>query len=225
MNGRNQLTRLQAGEVHLWRAPLDLDDEMLALVGASLSPGERERAQRFHREPDRRWFVASRGWLRLLLSQYLEIEPAEAVVVADDNGKPRLEPSQDALLRFNLAHSGPLVAFAVAQDREVGVDIEMINRDVEAEAIAERFMSVRQHRRLTELPDAARAAVFFDMWTRNEAYVKGIGTGLLGGPHDFDATPGWSVSSFDVGPGYAAAVAIAGSEAAAPQTAQELRLP
>ena len=145
-------------------------------------------------------------------------------MVADDTGKPRVGQARDAPLRFNLAHSGPLVEFAVAEDREVGVDIEMISSDVDAEAIAQRFMSVRQHRVLKELPPASRTAAFFQMWARNEAYVKGVGSGLLGGPHDFDGTPGWSVSSFDVGPGYAAAVAVAGSGAEVPPMAQELRL-
>ena len=212
-------------EVHLWRASLDLDNDVAPVMRASLSAEERLRAQHPHREVDRRRYAAGRGWLRVLLGGYLNVAAADVVVVRDQRGKPRVEVPGSAdrsWLRFNLAHSGSVITFAVARNREVGVDVELV-REVDAEAIARRSLSARQHEELKRLPRESRAGAFFAMWTHNEAYLKGLGTGLDGGDHDLDGTPGWSVTPFDVGPRYTAAVAVAGEGVDVPVVAQELK--
>jgi len=212
-------------QVHLWRAPLDLSDDVARVVCASLSADEVLRAQRRRSGADRERFAAGRGWLRVLLGAYLDVAAAEVVLGRDERGRPRVEmpgaPDGD-WLRFNLAHSGSVAVFAVARGREVGVDVEMV-RDVDAEAIARRSFSARQHGELMQLPRESRAGTFFAMWTHNEAYLKGLGTGLHRGG-DVDGTPGWSMTAFDVVPGYAGAVAVAGTGVEVPLVARELSL-
>jgi 4'-phosphopantetheinyl transferase len=71
---------------------------------------------------------------------------------------------------------------------------------------------------LDALPADRRVAAFAGIWTRKEAYLKGIGTGLgrdpaldyLGGTGLAPAPPGWTVTDLDVGPGHAAAFAVQG---------------
>ncbi len=51
-----------------------------------------------------------------------------------------------------------------------------------------------------------RGRAFFALWTAREAYAKAIGRGLEAMP---DTPPtGWTVRHLEVGPGYAAAVAV-----------------
>ena len=43
--------------------------------------------------------------------------------------------STDRDLRFNLSHSGEFAVFAVARDREVGVDVERVRADADLEVL------------------------------------------------------------------------------------------
>ena len=55
--------------------------------------------------------------------------------------------------------------------REVGVDVEREREIEDAEAIAERCFSPAER-------DACRALGFLYCWTRKEAFVKALGSGL-----------------------------------------------
>ncbi len=102
---------------------------------------------------------------------------------------------------------------------EVGVDIEAIQATADIDGISARLMSPAEQRSFASLPPAKRRAAFFQCWTRKEAYVKGIGTGLSFPLREVDVwdggrrpatVSGWSVHQVDVAPGFAAAVAGAG---------------
>ncbi len=202
---------LRAGEVHLWRGSIDISSSRASELAQSLSHDELGRVERFRSQRDVAWYVGRRAWLRLLLSRYLAAAPASLAVEIAEHGKPRLADVAQQWLHFNISDSGSVVVGAVARDREVGVDVERIRADVDVEAVSRRFLTARQHRELGQLDPAKLRAAFFTMWTANEAYLKGIGTGLDGGDHDLDGTPGWTVATFDAGVGYAAAVAVEGA--------------
>ena len=63
--------------------------------------------------------------------------------------------SADAI-RFNLSHSHGTALYAVTRGREIGVDLEFIRCDLEAEQIAERFFSHREIATLRALPLSLR---------------------------------------------------------------------
>jgi 4'-phosphopantetheinyl transferase len=218
------LTGPRADEVHLWRAPLDVSSQLAARFAATLSEDERERAARLRRPTDRMRYSAGRGWLRHLLAGYLETEPAELAFIAGEHGKPRLTNPSASWLRFNLSHSAAVVVFAVARDREVGVDVEEIRDDVDVdiEGVSRRVFTARQSRELAEMEPAARPSAFFAMWTRNEAYLKATGTGLGHADQEHDQPAGWLLSAFDAGPGFAAAVAVEGHDVEIPMAATEV---
>lgn len=200
-----------AHEVHLWRAPLDISAQLASGFGDTLSTPERARAARLRDAVARSRYATAHGWLRHLLAGYLDVPAHALAFVADVHGKPRLRAGSARWLRFNLSHSGGVVVFAVARDREVGVDVEAMRDELDVEGISGRFLTDQQHHELMTMDPAGRSAAFFAAWTRNEAYLKGIGTGLDGGAHDLDRTPGWTVTGFDAGEGFAAAVAVEGT--------------
>ena len=199
---------LQSGEVHVWRIQLDQPPEVVERFWGTLDEAERARAGRFHFEKHRQNFVVGRGVLRLLLGRYLETRPEEVRFEYGAQGKPALSAGS---LRFNASHSGELAVYAFVNDCDVGIDVELIKGDFETEEIAERFFSASEIDVLRALPLTDKPAGFFRCWTRKEAYIKAIGSGLSHPLDQFDVTveiPGWSIIDLDVGPGYAAALAI-----------------
>jgi len=69
--------------------------------------------------------------------------------------------------------------FATGREaRDVGIDIEVMARDVDIEGVARQAFSPVECEALTALSPEARPAAFFRVWTRKEAYVKARGDGL-----------------------------------------------
>lgn len=159
---------------------------------AVLSPDERDRAGRFLRPIHRDRYAAGRAWLRRVLAGYLGRSPSEIAFAYGQHEKPALAGGP-GWLDFNLAHSEEHALLAVSPGFPVGVDIEVL-RPVD-EKLPQRFFAPGEVAALAALPAAARQAAFFRCWTRKEAYLKALGSGL--------ATP---LDAFEVtlGPGEAA---------------------
>ncbi len=225
--------RLPSGDrLHVWQ--IDLGDlaRLHGRLWGALSDDERERAERFQVDRDRRRFAAGRGALRAILAGYLGCAPSEIRFTYDALGKPRLAADGAPALHFNLAHSAELGLCAVAAEREVGVDLERIDAGIDYMLIAQRFFTAGEYAALQALPAEQARLRFFDYWTRKEAFAKARGLGLALGMRRFDiaaetgdsattlVAPGaggapqpWWLRGLSIAPGYAAAVACAGGPA------------
>lgn len=221
---------LPRDEVHVWRADLDRKTSEISELQQTLSEDERARAARFHFSQDRSRFIVARGVLRAILGRYLDIPPGRLEFRYESNGKPTLAAAyKEETLHFNVSHSWGLALYAVANSREVGIDIEYIKATEAGSGIAERFFSPAEVAALQALPAEERTRAFFACWTRKEAYIKAKGTGLALPLDQFDVTvdPGqpaallttrgdpeeasrWSLRDLDPGPGCAAAIAVEG---------------
>lgn len=221
---------LAEDEVHVWSAHLDQPSSVVARMLRNLSLEERMRAQRFHLLQDRDRYIITHGILRAILAQYMNIEPVDLPLHALPNGKPVLAPGLSGdQLQFNLTHSHELVIYAVSRGRQLGIDVECTRAHPLDEEIAERFFSPHEVAALRALPQSRRREAFFACWTRKEAYIKARGAGLhmplsqftvvvasdqpaalLQDEADPQAVSRWSLQSLDVGPGYAAALAVEG---------------
>lgn len=222
---------LTTNEVHVWRIALDIGDALLSRLREILADDERQRADRFYFEKDRRHFTAARGALRTLLAGYLARRPENVRFAYSNYGKPRLaDENNEGNLRFNLSHSHGLALLAVTRGREIGVDVEYL-RDMErdGELLAERFFSPREAAVLRSLPPSLRREAFFHCWTRKEAYIKAQGKGLslpldqfdvslhpdqpatlLATQHDPQEARRWSLRSLFPGEEYVGALAVEG---------------
>jgi len=214
--------------VHVWCAELDQSDLVLEKLFKWLTPDEIDRAARFrfHRHGSR--FIASRGILRAILAQYLGLHARDLHFEYTPYGKPSLVAvSESTPLQFNLSHAGGLALYAVACDRPVGIDIEVVRPDVDLDLLAKRFFSPQEQAELFALPIQVRTEAFFRCWVRKEAYIKGCGEGLSLALNTFSVSVAnntaelsevinpvdllrWSLHDVAVSPGYIAAVAAPG---------------
>ncbi|MCL4176651.1 MAG: 4'-phosphopantetheinyl transferase superfamily protein [Verrucomicrobia bacterium] len=166
------------GNVHVFCSPLDVPSKRLEELAQLLSYGEWRRANHFYLERDRNRFIAGRGTLREILAALFELNPAHLVFTRGEFGKPHIAaPAAARSLHFNLAHSDAIAVYAIAK-HELGVDVERIRAMDDAEQIVSGFFSPREKCLLQALPAEQRREAFFNCWTRKEAYLKAIGSGL-----------------------------------------------
>jgi 4'-phosphopantetheinyl transferase len=198
--------QLAPGEIHLWRAALD---NSIRLSGAEsvLSRDEILRAGRYIQVLDRERFIAAHGALRMVLGLYLSADPQSLEFCMGPTGKPALVQTFTDL-RFNLSHSGDFALIAVTRGREVGVDLERVQRDIELDPIIEHYFEPDEAWDLRTAPPHERVARFFDLWTRKEACLKAEGTGLGAKVR----RERFGVRNFCPAIGYAGAVASEGDE-------------
>jgi 4'-phosphopantetheinyl transferase len=174
-----QNIELGRNEVHVWVASLNIPSRCLSQLAQTLSGDERQRAEQFHNELDKRRFVADRGVLRLILGQYLYVEPRQLQFCYGPHGKPYLTEEFGAgALRFSMAHSHELAIYAFTLGRDIGVDLEHVRILPDAEKIAARLFSTRENSAWLRLPDDQKQDAFYVCWTCKEAYVKALGNGL-----------------------------------------------
>jgi 4'-phosphopantetheinyl transferase len=219
-------------QVQVWRVFLDLTELQRESLLGILSADELARADRFRFEKDKRRFIAARGMLRQILGRYLRMNPHKLRFEYTAHGKPVLaaEPGCEAF-RFNLSHSGGFALYAVARGRDIGIDIERIRDDVAVGQIARQFFSPGEISSLERLHENKRKEVFFQYWTRKEAFLKATGKGISFPMQQVDVSlisgrvlspitllgdkresSRWYVRDLFPGRGYAAAIAVEGGD-------------
>lgn len=167
-----------------------LSDSNTAFL-ALLSTEEQARAQRFKFDIHREQFIAFHGFMRVVLAKYLDIDPVNVLYQKGDKGKPFIDMacSPEHSLQFNLSHTQDVAILAVMQEAEVGVDVEHIDRKTDWKGICKRFFTEPEQQALFSLktPEEQELA-FYELWTRKEAYMKVLGTGLSLSPTEFTLT-------------------------------------
>ena len=223
---------LPSSTIDLWPLTLTGEDVECGRCLDWLDQQERERAARFLRQQDRERYVLAHGGLRFILGLYLGLAPVRIEFSSTATGKPTLAGlrPESAALTFNLSHAHGNAMVAVAQGREVGVDLEMIREDVEVLKLAERFFSDREQLHVRSTAPESRSREFFHYWVAKEAVLKAEGVGLASlqacevdwsRGSDRDGVPvqlgghsqrPWVVRTLDCGPGWVGAVAAQGSD-------------
>jgi 4'-phosphopantetheinyl transferase len=221
---------LTLSTVHVWRASLLASGEAVDAYESSLAPNERQRANRFIFPRDRQRFIIARGVLRHLLARYAAQPPDQFQFRYGPQGKPEL--AQDPTLpplAFNLSHSADLALYAIATERDLGIDLERIRPNLDLAGVAELSFSPTELATLHALPPPDQHLAFFTCWTRKEAFVKARGDGLTLPLKHFDVslTPDqpaallytawapdeaerWSLHALQPAAGYVGALAVRG---------------
>ena len=176
----------RAGVLDLWQ--IDLARPISDADRALLDEAETARADRIIIESKRRQSYRARAELRRVLGLYLDAAPEALRFCYGEHGKPALATPYveggaggRAPLCFNLTHSGTVGLIGVIFERPelaLGVDVEEARPGREFASIAESFFAPDEIAVFRRLPRSEEQAAFYRAWTRKEAYLKAIGTGL-----------------------------------------------
>ncbi len=187
--------RLPLGDGHeacLWL--FDLDTALpaanagIATLTACLSSEEQARAQRFRQALHGHRHRMARAMVRHLVGHLSQRPAASLAWLTGPHGKPALlEPDpmrtqggHAHTLRFNLSHSGRWALLATSFTRELGVDIEERASRAHLAEMVDRILSVEEREHLNTAPSSTEHTdTLLRAWTRKEACLKALGTGLI----------------------------------------------
>ena len=222
--------QLPEGNVHIWQIQLDVPEETTLALTALLSKDELERADRFHFAEHRARFITGRGCLRILLSRYLHQDPEHIRFRYNTFGKPEVDDAKGlGTVHFNLTHSNGLALLAIAKSGAIGIDLEFVQDKPRLEDTGPIVFAPAELAALNTLNPAERRTMFFQYWTRKEAYIKALGKGFALPLHQIDVSqaplkpvscpessvsghPDWYLTDFVPQPGYIAALATPGKD-------------
>lgn len=192
---------------------------MLAL----LDLGEKERWNRFQSAQAKGEFLAGRSLLRRVLGQMRGSDPQELVFSYNAKGRPELA---DGGFAFNLSHSHGLGLLAVTPSGRIGVDLEQVRPVTDLLGLARRYFTHEEVRAIEMADASCRSDVFYQTWTRKEAFIKAHGEGVAYGLDRVQVTVGvefpprflrlaegddpaaWSLLHLDPAAGFPGALAI-----------------
>lgn len=195
---------LKIDEIHVWQVDTTRDIQH----PSPLIAAEHRRSRRFHSPRDRRRYRSTRAALRHILANYLDL-PADLIPIHEgDAGKPCL--AAPAALQFNVSHSGDLALVAVSR-LPVGIDLECMIPTLDWAVLAAAHCTPPEQAYIAGNGWNRALARFYRVWTRKEAYLKGIGVGLMTAPDLLNVLPeridDWYLHDWPTPPGYAGALA------------------
>lgn len=179
---------------------------------------------------DRTRFTAAHLALRRLLGAYHNVSPQEIEYTrgtcpccGGPHGRPGvLNAARD--LHFSLSYRGDLVLMGTAA-APIGIDVELVP-DPTTTADLTAMLHPEERREIGALAAVRQPRALARIWTRKEAYLKGLGSGLgrdpaidyvgSGGPDGARPPSGWTLLDIPVDRGYAAAAAVQQEACAGP---------
>lgn len=165
--------------LHVWAAELSEYRDQYQHFLSLLDSDERVLAKRIVNVSVQQMFVLSHGWLRIVLGEYLGYPADQLVIAKASHGKPFLVDSPQ--LVFNLTHCLDKMLLAVAWDCQLGIDIEICQARARLEDIAKICLADEELAHWNALSDQHKITVFYQFWTRKEAFFKATGLGIGAG--------------------------------------------
>lgn len=140
-----------------------------------ISHEELLRASRFHFDKDKDTYIFCHALLRLILSDRLKKKPLDILFINGLHNKPGLMGNP---MYFNITHTRDAFAFATSKNFHVGIDLEKVSREIDFISIIETYFSKREREFILHSQSEAKNR-FFLLWTRKEALLKALGTGII----------------------------------------------
>lgn len=179
----HKIEKLGKQDVHLWGVHRNIYDDQKSYSEYFLNQDEQNRAQKFRFRKDHDLFVLGRCISKILLAYYSGGTPESVNIIRDSFGKPTCELD----LFFNISHSGDQLLLGFSNSK-IGVDIEKNDPSVAVEDIGKHYFSEIELQKMMICSRDKRAEVFFEIWTKKESLIKGIGKGFHIPLKDFNVT-------------------------------------
>jgi 4'-phosphopantetheinyl transferase len=146
---------------------------------ALLLPGDLDKINRYKFWQDRDTTLMGKLLLRKGLLDFDRANHPLHAIKYTANNKPYLDDD----IHFNVSHSGLLTVVALSDTDDIGIDVEKIEPVNPADFVY--CFTESEYRQILALPDPTKT--FYQLWTRKEAFLKAIGTGLSLSPAQVDA--------------------------------------
>jgi phosphopantetheinyl transferase len=140
-----------------------------------LTGDEKLKVNRFRFDEDRDTYIACHGLLRSVISKKLNKSPSELIFFIDKNNKPGIIGNP---YYFNVTHDRDAFAFVISKHFYAGIDIENTDRGVDFMSILHSCFGNREQKYILGRKADAQNR-FFLLWTRKEALLKALGTGIV----------------------------------------------
>lgn len=137
-----------------------------------LSLEEHLRAHQFAFEQHRNHFIMRRMLLKIVLGQYAKVDPKSVQISYGHYQKPSLENHEH--IYFNCSYTDANAILAIAQQGQIGIDIEPIRPIEDRNAMLDQFASANERGWV-----GSSLKRFLVLWTSKEALIKCQGTGFL----------------------------------------------
>jgi 4'-phosphopantetheinyl transferase len=223
--------KLSSGHIDVWKIDLSREDKNIFMHAQCLTKEEQARADKYVTGKKSREFIITRSALRNILGHVLNEDPRRFEFTYTGQGMPALSPATpNQNISFNVSHSFDMSLIAITLEQPVGIDVEKVRGDIDYEKLALRYFSDNEYKAIMKYDDEQRVHAFFATWTRKEAIVKAMGTGIASGLKSFDVSvdpagpaelketrwgPGipskWTLDTIDTGADYFACLASIGS--------------
>jgi 4'-phosphopantetheinyl transferase len=144
-----------------------------------VSKENRQRFLKYKYDIDKKLGLYAEFFVRHQICKELNISNHEIVFSKNEYGKPYLTDYPG--FQFNIAHTHNAMVIAFSKN-EIGIDIEKIK--VPEFKIAKRFFTCSENNYILSHKNPEYA--FYEIWTKKEAYIKCLGTGLTTPLKSFD---------------------------------------
>jgi 4'-phosphopantetheinyl transferase len=181
----NCAARLARGECPVILARTDSEDAAALISAPIFPPDELARAARFRFQRNRAELLLARAIVRTVLGETLGLPPLAVPFAGAAGEKPALSGHGSAPIDVSISHSGGWVACGFAPGRAIGVDIEIADGGRDFLNLLSYALSDSERAMFAALDPAAQEPMFYEIWRRKEAVLKGAGVGLAARPTAF----------------------------------------
>lgn len=121
-------------------------------------------------------YIVAHGLLRETLANYINESAGQLKFSQTEFGKPFLADYPE--LSFNMSHSGNSLAIAVAQQCQLGIDIEYYKSRATWAGLVKKCFALEEADYWHSSDKAEQGRAFYQFWVRKEAFVKADGKGI-----------------------------------------------